>query len=115
LENFLLKTVKSLATKNQKMNAPPVATILCRLIVPAVLLMTPNFLFGGSDKVTEIPDVVTAAVAAAFPGFELQKAKLKKDDGVEVYKLEGTIDGSRAEVIIAIDGTLLEIEIKGKK
>ena len=59
---------------------------------------------------SEVPDVVLAAAREARPGIELTEAELETEDGVQVYELEGELDGVEYEIEVSPSGEVLEIE-----
>ena len=53
---------------------------------------------------SEVPKKVLAAAQKAVPGIKITGAE------VEVYELEGTLDGKEYEIEVTADGKVLEVE-----
>ena len=86
------------------------------LIVSTSLLLTSGAanVFAGEDRdidVAEVPAIVLAAAENAAPGFRVDAAEIEIENGVEVYELEGEVDGQEIEIEVSAAGEVLEIEL----
>lgn len=58
----------------------------------------------------DVPTVVLQSAASAVPGVRLHRAGIEREHGMQIYELEGEVDGTPVEIELTGDGTVLEIE-----
>ena len=58
------------------------------------------------------PQIVKDAVAAAVDGINMNKVKLEfdKEEGQQVYDVEGKVAGEKYDIIVATDGQVIEVD-----
>lgn len=59
---------------------------------------------------TDVPEAVMSAAAAAVPGIVFEEAERERENGQTIYCLEGEADGVEYEVEVTVDGEVVEIE-----
>jgi len=59
---------------------------------------------------SEVPQVVKDAAAAAVPGIVLEEASRETEDERVIYELEGEANGTEYEIEVTEDGEVLEVE-----
>ena len=67
---------------------------------------------GSSEReipLSDVPVNVIRAAEAEFPGIRFTEAEIESNGGVEVYELEGELDGKEIELKISPDGEVLQI------
>jgi uncharacterized membrane protein YkoI len=64
----------------------------------------------GSHEVPVLPEAVAAAIKAAFPGAEVQEAEVESENGVKLIEVELEQDGQEMEVLVTVDGVIIEVE-----
>lgn len=68
---------------------------------------------GEKIQVDQLPAEVSNTIKEKFPNAELLSAERDTDDGQVKYDVKLTSEGTRYEVEVAENGTLLEFERKG--
>lgn len=59
---------------------------------------------------SDVPPAVIRAAEAEFPGIRFTEAEIENNKGVEVYELEGELEGKEIEIKLTPDGKVLSIE-----
>jgi len=82
------------------------------LSAAAAALMVVSFLSAADEKVPldKVPKKVTDAVKARFPGAEITSVEKETENGKVVYDIELKQKGTKYEMDILEDGTVVEIE-----
>ena len=86
------------------------------MILPAGLLLMSSVSTVIAEEernipVSEVPGYILAAAETAVPGFQIEEAEIEFENGVEVYDLEGEVDGQEIEIEVNAAGQVLEIEL----
>ena len=66
---------------------------------------------GSSEREIPLSDVPAQVIRAAeveFPGIRFTEAEIEDNQGVEVYELEGVVEGKEIEIKLTPDGQVLE-------
>ena len=94
--------------------------VIDRVMVIAALAIlsgcaTPMWPFEQEQEIPldQVPEPVRRAAAEAVPGIRLTEAAVEREDGAEIYELEGMADGEEVELEVSADGRILEIERDG--
>jgi hypothetical protein len=80
-------------------------------VIAGVALMTGMWLSvsWAQEADAELPAAAKQAIADKYPGATIGQTKLERRI-VRVYEVDLTLDGKKAEVTVAHDGTILDIE-----
>jgi uncharacterized membrane protein YkoI len=82
---------------------PLLIIVLMFLIWTAIAMSDTN----EEISLSRVPKKVLEAAQKAVPGIKLTEAE------IEVYELEGTLNGKEYEIEVTSDGEVLEVEVEG--
>lgn len=80
------------------------------LTLSVLLLVATTVAAGEKIPIKDLPEKVTKAIEARFPGAQLLSAEKEKDDGKIEYEVKIRHDGKKYEVELTEDGKIKEIE-----
>ena len=63
---------------------------------------------------SEVPSQALEAAKGAVEGITLTEAEVEEEDGVTVYDLEGTANGTEYQIEVTAEGKVLEVEKEGE-
>jgi hypothetical protein len=63
-----------------------------------------------SIAIADLPANIRDAAEKAVPGIVLEEAEVEREDGVEIYEVEGSANGKEYEIEMDSSGQVLEIE-----
>ncbi len=75
-------------------------------------LTFPPYVFCNEEDIhlDKVPAVVLKAAVQARPGITLTSTELVTDNSKTLYELEGVLNNSEVEVLLAADGTVISID-----
>jgi len=79
-------------------------------LLAVALLFSLGMTAGCAEKHPVLSSAAVDSLKAAFPKAEIGEAEAEKEDGLDLFEAELTLDGKEIEVLVSPDGVIVEVE-----